>query len=169
MSAPAKRSTRLRSRSGMLPEISCSATVMPATCMCRFTTTYCSLFRFQPRYVPIPEPISKQVGDNLCSYRNSQPDQRHEILYLQWYGFSNAAGVAQISGNPTLTTTGNNEIVVEATVFRNTPRHAPVFFVRCQHRAVTGRCPNWNQLCPQQHRCNPCPSMHRENKDFSNR
>lgn len=83
---------------------------------------------FQPRYVPIPEPISKQVGDNLAvtGIASQTSDMK---LYLNGTVFHTAAGVAQISGNPTLTTTGNNEIVVEATASSVTRRDTLRFFV----------------------------------------
>ena len=68
---------------------------------------------FQPKYVPIPEPISKQVGDNInvTGIASATSDMK---LYLNGSVIQTAVGVSSISANPTLTVIGNTEIVVEA-------------------------------------------------------
>lgn len=83
---------------------------------------------FQPFYTPIPEPISKQVGDNISvtGIANLSADMK---LYLNGTVIQTANGVATISANPTLTTTGNTEIVVEGTAAAVTKKDTLRFFV----------------------------------------
>lgn len=83
---------------------------------------------FQPLYTPIPEPISKQVGDNInvTGIANQTGDMK---LYLNGTVIQTTNGVASISANPTLTTTGNTEIVVETTAAAVTKKDTLRFFV----------------------------------------
>jgi hypothetical protein len=87
-----------------------------------------SLPFFQPYYHPIPEPISKQVGDNInvTGIANQTSDMK---LYLNGTVIQTASGVSTISVNPTLSTTGNTEIVVEAVAGTVTKKDTLRFFV----------------------------------------
>lgn len=83
---------------------------------------------FQPYYTPIPEPISKNVGDNInvTGIANLSSDMK---LYLNGTQIQTATAVTSISANPTLTTSGNTEIVVEATAAAVTKKDTLRFFV----------------------------------------
>lgn len=83
---------------------------------------------FQPLYTPIPEPISKQVGDNInvTGIANQTGDMK---LYLNGTVIQTTNGVTSISANPTLTVTGNTEIVVETTAAAVTKKDTLRFFV----------------------------------------
>lgn len=65
----------------------------------------------QPTYIPIPEPINKQVGDNINITAISSGASTME-LYLNGTLIQSALNQT-ISANPTLTTAGNTEIVVK--------------------------------------------------------
>jgi glycosidase len=83
---------------------------------------------FQPRYVPIPEPINKQVGDNInvTGIASQVADMK---LYLNGTVVQSANGVTTISANPAITLSGNNEIVVEAVASSVTKKDTLRFFV----------------------------------------
>ncbi|MBL7743210.1 MAG: T9SS type A sorting domain-containing protein [Chitinophagaceae bacterium] len=83
---------------------------------------------FQPTFTPISEPISKQVGDNInvTGIANQSADMK---IYLNGSAIQTATGVTTISANPTITTSGNNEIVVEATASAVTKKDTLRFFV----------------------------------------
>lgn len=83
---------------------------------------------FQPTYVPIPEPISKQAGDNISvtGIASASSDMK---LYLNGSVIQSAAGVSSISANPMLTAIGNTEIVAEAIVGTVTKKDTLKFFV----------------------------------------
>jgi glycosidase len=83
---------------------------------------------FEPHYVPTPEPITKLVGDNinLTGIANLVSDMK---LYLNGTVIQTATGVTTISANPTLTASGNTEIVVEATAATITKKDTFHFFV----------------------------------------
>lgn len=83
---------------------------------------------FQPTFTPIPEPVSKQVGDNInvTGIANQSADMK---IYLNGSVIQTATGVSTISANPTITTSGNNEIVVEATASAVTKKDTLRFFV----------------------------------------
>ena len=68
---------------------------------------------FQPLYISLPEPINKQVGDNISvtAISNISADMK---LYLNGTQIQSATGVTTISANPALTVTGSQEIVAEA-------------------------------------------------------
>ena len=68
---------------------------------------------FQPTYIPIPEPINKQVGDNinLTAIANRLSTMK---LYLNGTQIQTASNVTTISANPVLPVAGNQIIVAEA-------------------------------------------------------
>ncbi len=68
---------------------------------------------FQPKYIPVPEPINKQVGDNInvTAIANMNADMK---LYLNGTQIQSANGLTTLSANPILTTSGNQEIVAES-------------------------------------------------------
>jgi hypothetical protein len=83
---------------------------------------------FEPRYIPIPETINKVVGDNInvTGIANQTSDMK---IYLNGNPVQTAIGVTTISANPTLITSGNNEIVVEAMAATVTKKDTLRFFV----------------------------------------
>jgi len=83
---------------------------------------------FEPRYVPIPEPLNKQVGDNInvTGIANAASEMK---LYLNGTVIQSAIGVNTISANPTLTAAGNTEIVVEGIIGPASKKDTLRFFV----------------------------------------
>lgn len=85
---------------------------------------------FQPYYTPIPEPIVKSVGESISvtAIASANSDMK---LYMNGNATPVATqnGVTTISASPTLTTTGNNEIVVEAVAGATTKKDTLRFFV----------------------------------------
>ena len=70
---------------------------------------------FQPTYIPIPEPINKQVGDNI-NVTAIANQFRYETI-PEWYSYySNCTNANTISANPILTLPGITEIVVEDSI-----------------------------------------------------
>ncbi|TMI71370.1 MAG: T9SS type A sorting domain-containing protein [Bacteroidetes bacterium] len=82
---------------------------------------------FQPKYVPVPEPITKQVGDNI-SVTGIGTGTTELQLYLNGTMIQNGPG-SSISANPVLTTAGNNEIVLKGVVGPSTVNDTLRFFV----------------------------------------
>jgi Alpha amylase, catalytic domain/Carbohydrate-binding module 48 (Isoamylase N-terminal domain) len=84
--------------------------------------------QFQPTNIRIPEPISKQVGDNiqLTAIANISSTMK---LFLNGTEIQTATGVTTISANPVLTTGGNQTIRVDATVGATTKSESFSFFV----------------------------------------
>ena len=82
----------------------------------------------QPLTTPIPEPINKVVGDNInvTAIANVAANMR---LLLNGTVIQTANNVTTISSNPTLTTTGNQTLVAEATVGPVTKTEMINFFV----------------------------------------
>jgi pullulanase/glycogen debranching enzyme len=69
---------------------------------------------FQPKYIPEPEPIVKNVGDNIAlTAVSSQATTLN--LYLNGSLIQTASAVTTISANPALSTAGNKTIIAEAT------------------------------------------------------
>jgi 1,4-alpha-glucan branching enzyme len=89
----------------------------------RFTSPF-----FQPTFSRIPEPITKQVGDNisLTAIANNSSTMK---LFLNGTEIQTASGVTTISANPTLTTAGNQTIRVDATEGAVTKSENFQFFV----------------------------------------
>ena len=83
---------------------------------------------FEPRYVPIPEPIIKQPGDNIniTGLASQVSDMK---LYLNGSAINSLIGVTTISSSPTIATAGNTEIVLEAKAGIVTKRDTLNFFV----------------------------------------
>ena len=75
----------------------------------RFTVPF-----FQPTFTRIPEPITKQVGDNIALSAIAINSSVMK-LFLNGTEIQSANGVTTISANPTLTTAGNQTIRVDAT------------------------------------------------------
>ncbi len=82
----------------------------------------------EPLYIPLPEPINKQVGDNIAvtGIANQQSNMK---LYLNGNVIQTANNVTTISVTPTLSTSGNIEIVVEAIAGAVTKKDTLRFFI----------------------------------------
>ena len=67
---------------------------------------------YQPTYVRIPEPFSKNVGDNIAvtAISNQLSDMR---IYLNGNMIQQLPNATTISANPTLTQAGANQIIVK--------------------------------------------------------
>jgi|CXWL01.1.fsa_nt_gi hypothetical protein len=83
---------------------------------------------FQPAYIRIPEPISKQVGDNiaLTAIANNSSTMK---LFLNGTEIQTAGAVTTISANPTLTVAGNQTVRVDAIDGATTKSETFQFFV----------------------------------------
>ncbi len=83
---------------------------------------------FQPTYIRIPEPIIKQVGDNiaLTAVANKSSTMK---LFLNGTEIQTATAVTTISANPTLTIAGNQTIRVDAIDGATTKSESFQFFV----------------------------------------
>ena len=83
---------------------------------------------FQPTYTSIPEPISKQVGDNIAlTAVASKPSTMK--LFLNGTEIQSATAATTISANPTLTTAGSQTIRVDAIDGTTTKFQSFSFFV----------------------------------------
>jgi glycosidase len=96
-----------------------------------FTTNVAARFTnplMQPMYIPIPEPVNKQVGDAMpvTAIANQSADMR---LLLNGTQVQSTTGTTTISASPTLTTAGSNKVVVEAIAGGATFRDSFSFFV----------------------------------------
>jgi len=83
---------------------------------------------FQPTFSRTPEPIAKQVGDNisLTAVANLSSTMK---LFLNGTEIQSASGVTTISANPTLTTSGIQTIRVDANDGITTKSESFQFFV----------------------------------------
>ncbi len=83
---------------------------------------------FQPTYITTPEPITKQVGDNiaLTAIANNLSTMK---LFLNGTEIQSATTVNTISANRVLTTPGNQTIRVDATEGATTKSETFQFFV----------------------------------------
>jgi len=97
--------------------------VYDATIATRFSVPF-----FQPTYTPVPETISKQVGDNinLTAIANKSSTMK---LFLNGTEIQSATAVTTISANPTLSTAGNQTIRVDAIDGPTTRSQSFQFFV----------------------------------------
>jgi len=83
---------------------------------------------FQPTFIRIPEPITKQVGDNIALTAIANKNSAMK-LYLNGTEIQTAGNVTTLSANPTLTTPGNQVIVAEANDGSVTKRDTFQFFI----------------------------------------
>jgi hypothetical protein len=68
---------------------------------------------FEPRFLPTPEPITKNVGDNLAlEYRSNKSGTLK--LFLNGTEINTIANATSITANPTLAAAGNQQIVGRA-------------------------------------------------------
>ena len=82
---------------------------------------------FQPTYSRIPEPIVKQVGDNIALTAVASISSTMK-LFLDGVEIQTASGVTTISANPLLTTAGSHTIRVDA-IGTTTASESFTFFV----------------------------------------
>lgn len=83
---------------------------------------------FQPYFTPLPEPINKATGDALAvTAIASEPSSMK--LFLNGTEIQQASNVTTISANPTLSASGNTEVVVEASNGTITKKDTFRFFV----------------------------------------
>jgi 1,4-alpha-glucan branching enzyme len=68
---------------------------------------------FQPTYQPIPETITKTVGDNIALTAISNNSSTLK-LYLNGVEIATASAAKTISANPILNTGGNQQVIAEA-------------------------------------------------------
>ncbi|MES1214727.1 MAG: alpha-amylase family glycosyl hydrolase [Bacteroidota bacterium] len=83
---------------------------------------------FQPKYIPEPEPITKNVGDNIALTAISNKPATLN-LYLNGTLIQTAASATTISANPTLTAGGNTTIIAEAIDGAVTKKDSVKFFI----------------------------------------
>lgn len=82
----------------------------------------------QPYFNPIPETLTKSVGDNIAVTAIASQSSSLK-LYLNGTVFQTATSATSISGNPMLTASGNTEIVVEADNGSTVKKDTLKFFV----------------------------------------
>lgn len=83
---------------------------------------------FQPFYNPIPETITKQVGDNISLTALASASSTMKI-FLNGNQVQTAAGVTTLSASPTLTTSGTQTVMAEANDGTSTKQTSFTFFV----------------------------------------
>ncbi len=81
------------------------------TIAARFTVPF-----FQPTYTPVPEPINKQVGDNINLTAIASATADNMKIFLNGNPIQDINNVNTISANPTLTTVGQQTIIAQATL-----------------------------------------------------
>ncbi|HXS55995.1 MAG TPA: hypothetical protein VN726_07705, partial [Hanamia sp.] len=81
----------------------------------------------QPSYIPVPETITKVVGDNISVTAVSNLSATLKI-YLNGVEIQTATAATSISATPTITTGGNQKIIVEANDGTTTTRDSINFF-----------------------------------------
>jgi glycosidase len=82
----------------------------------------------QPKFIPVAEPINKNVGDNINATAVSNKVSTMKI-YFNGTVVQTAAGVTSISANPTITAAGNQQLVAEAFDGSTTKYDTVSFFV----------------------------------------
>ncbi len=82
----------------------------------------------QPTFTPIPEPISKGVGDvlNITGISNNAANL---AVTLNGNSVGTANGATTVSANPTLTQSGSNKVIITATQGGSVAKDSFVFFV----------------------------------------
>jgi len=83
---------------------------------------------FQPKYIPEPEPIVKNVGDNISLTAVSNQATTLN-LYLNGSLIQTASSATTISANPALSTAGSKTIIAEATDGTNTKKDSVKFYI----------------------------------------
>ncbi len=83
---------------------------------------------FQPTYNPVPETISKAVGDNIALTAVSNNPATLK-LYLNGAAIQTANGATSISANPTLNAGGSQQVIAEANDGVTVSRDTLNFFV----------------------------------------
>lgn len=83
---------------------------------------------FQPKYIPEPETITKNIGDaiSISAKSNLSSDLK---IFLNGTQIQTATGTTTISANPTLITGGNQKVLVQATSGAVTAKDSFNFFV----------------------------------------
>lgn len=83
---------------------------------------------FQPKYIPEPETITKNIGDaiSISAKSNLSSDLK---IFLNGTQIQTATGTTTISANPTLITGGNQKVIVQATSGAVTAKDSFNFFV----------------------------------------
>jgi len=84
---------------------------------------------FQPTFIPVPEPITKQVGDNINLTAIASATADNMKLSLNGNTIQDINNVNTISANPTLTTAGQQTIIAQATLAAVTRSDTLRFFV----------------------------------------
>ena len=82
----------------------------------------------QPMYLPIIEPITKNLGDNISINAKTNSIANLKILY-NGTSVANNAATTSLSSSATITTTGNQQIIAEATSGSIIKRDTINFFV----------------------------------------
>lgn len=82
----------------------------------------------EPKYTPTPESITKNVGDQISIIAKSSQAADLKI-FLNGTQIATAANAQQLSASPTITATGSQTIIAEATSGSVTKRDTISFFV----------------------------------------
>ncbi len=82
----------------------------------------------QPMFAPLPETITKSVGDNIAITANAS-DVSAMKLYLNGTQLATQSGVSTISANPVITASGMQVILAEASIGAVTKRDSVKFFI----------------------------------------
>jgi len=83
---------------------------------------------YEPRYVPIPEPIIKNVGDNIdLTYQSSQSGTLK--IFFNGTPAITSASVSTVSASPVITSSGSQQVIGEANNGSTTVRDTINFFV----------------------------------------
>ena len=97
-----------------------------------YSTTIATRFTvppFQPTFIPTPEPLNLQVGDNISLTAIASATADNMKLYLNGIVILSQNNVNTISANPVLSTPGSQTIVAEATLSGSTRTDTLKFFV----------------------------------------
>lgn len=117
-----------RNGAGTVVQRNADASDMYITIYDNTIATRFSVPSFQPLYTPIPEPIVKQVGDNIAITGIANISS-NMTLHLDGAPIQSANGVTTISANPVLATAGNHTVRVDATDGAVTRSESFTFFV----------------------------------------
>jgi len=83
---------------------------------------------FEPKYVPVAEPITKNVGDNIdITYQSSQ--SATVKIYFNGVQVGNAAAATSVSASPAITASGTQQIIGETNNGTISVRDTIIFFV----------------------------------------